>query len=148
MLFSNGMVVSREQLHAGGLGPLTSTIFSFASALKRMDCDETEYAMLSSICLISGDRSGLQDTEKIEAMQEPLLEALKHYIRSRRPDQPHVFAKMLMKLTDLRSISVKGKTLRAASCSNQCLRLDGLAYILYNNRESLGALTSCSVQSV
>ncbi|RUS77161.1 hypothetical protein EGW08_015068 [Elysia chlorotica] len=108
MQFSNGMILSREQLQAGGLGPLTATIFSFAAALKRMDCDETEYAMLSSICLISGDRSGLQDTEKIEAMQEPLLEALKHYIRSRRPDQPHVFAKMLMKLTDLRSISVKG----------------------------------------
>ncbi|GFR85669.1 retinoic acid receptor [Elysia marginata] len=109
MQFSNGMILSREQLQSGGLGPLTTTIFSFAAALKRMECDETEYAMLSSICLISGDRSGLQDTEKIEAMQEPLLEALKHYIRSRRPDQPHVFAKMLMKLTDLRSISVKGE---------------------------------------
>ncbi|CAL1534530.1 unnamed protein product [Lymnaea stagnalis] len=108
MQFSNGLSLTREQLQRGGFGPLTSTIFSFAASLKRMNCDETEYAMLSSICLISGDRSGLHDTEKIEQMQEPLLEALKHYIRSRRPDQKHTFAKMLMKLTDLRSISVKG----------------------------------------
>lgn len=54
------------------------------------------------------DRSGLVDISKIEQMQEPLLEALKHYARSRRKDQPHIFSKMLIKLTDLRSISVKG----------------------------------------
>lgn len=55
------------------------------------------------------DRSGLEDPERIEQMQEPILQALKHYIRSRRPAQPHIFAKLLMKLTDLRSLSVKGK---------------------------------------
>ena len=44
-------------------------------------------------------------------MQEPILEALKHYVRSRRKEQPQVYAKMLMKITDLRSISVKGKVI-------------------------------------
>ncbi len=47
----------------------------------------------------------------MERLQEPILEALKHYVRKRRPSQPHSFAKMLMKLTDLRSISVKGRSL-------------------------------------
>ncbi|KAH9494969.1 hypothetical protein Btru_020722 [Bulinus truncatus] len=121
MQFSNGLSLTREQLKRGGFGPLTSTIFSFAASLKRMNCDETEYAMLSSICLISGDRSGLHDTERIEQMQEPLLEALKHYIRSRRPDQKHSFAKMLMKLTDLRSISVKGEK-QMSPFALDCLR--------------------------
>ena len=55
------------------------------------------------------DRSGLESPEKVEAVQEPVLEALKHYIKSRRKDQPQVYAKMLMKITDLRSISVKGE---------------------------------------
>ncbi|CAG5119171.1 unnamed protein product [Candidula unifasciata] len=107
MQFPNGLSLTRENLQMGGFGPLTPTIFSFAASLKRMNCDETEYALLSAICLISGDRSGLSDTEKIEQMQEPLLEALKHYIRSRRPSERHTFANMLMKLTDLRSISVR-----------------------------------------
>nr|BAN82614.1 retinic acid receptor-like protein [Reishia clavigera] len=106
--FSNGSLLSRDELQQGGFGLLTNTIFSFARSLKSMDTDETEFAMLSAICLLSGDRSGLTDVKKIEQMQEPVLEALKHYIRSRRPDQPHIFAKMLMKMTDLRSISVKG----------------------------------------
>lgn len=55
------------------------------------------------------DRSGLEDPSKIERLQEPLLEALKHYIRTRRKEAPFTFAKIIMKLTDLRSISVKGK---------------------------------------
>ncbi|XP_041374942.1 retinoic acid receptor gamma-like isoform X2 [Gigantopelta aegis] len=108
MSFSNGLMLNQEQLKNGGFGSLTSTIFSFASSLKSMNTDETEFALLAAICLISGDRSGLQDIDKIEQIQEPMLEALKHYIRSRRQDQPHIFAKLLMKLTDLRSISVKG----------------------------------------
>lgn len=44
-------------------------------------------------------------------LQEPLLEALKVYVRKRRPSRPHMFPKMLMKITDLRSISAKGEAL-------------------------------------
>lgn len=43
-------------------------------------------------------------------LQEPLLEALKVYVRKRRPSRPHMFPKMLMKITDLRSISAKGES--------------------------------------
>lgn len=44
----------------------------------------------------------------MDVLQEPLLEALKIYVRKRRPHKPHMFPKMLMKITDLRSISAKG----------------------------------------
>ena len=53
------------------------------------------------------DRSGLEDAITIEFL--PLLEALKHYVRKRRTNaSSHAFAKLIMKLTDLRSISIKG----------------------------------------
>ena len=58
---------------------------------------------------IASDRSGLVNSEKVEALQEPFLEAFRHYVRRRRVSQPHIFAKMIFKLTDLRSISVKGR---------------------------------------
>lgn len=45
----------------------------------------------------------------MDKLQEPLLEALKVYVRKRRPNRPHMFPKMLMKITDLRSISAKGE---------------------------------------
>lgn len=47
----------------------------------------------------------------MDKLQEPLLEALKIYVRKRRPNKPHMFPKMLMKITDLRSISAKGEHL-------------------------------------
>ncbi|XP_074651944.1 retinoic acid receptor gamma-like [Tubulanus polymorphus] len=107
MTFSSGLTLTRRQLEVGGFGSLTDSIFAFANSMKCMNIDETEYGLLAAICLISGDRSGLTETEKIERMQEPMLEAMKHYVRHKH-SQPHIFAKMIMKLTDLRSISVKG----------------------------------------
>lgn len=56
----------------------------------------------------STDRQDLEQAEKVDVLQEPLLEALKIYVRRRRPHKPHMFPKMLMKITDLRSISAKG----------------------------------------
>lgn len=83
------------------------------------------YAVRAHACCVA-DRSGLSDVEKIEQMQEPMLEALKHYIRSRRPEQPHIFAKMLMKLTDLRSISIKGRCpMPSCLCVSVCFYVVG-----------------------
>lgn len=59
--------------------------------------------------MFSPDRQDLEEPAKIDELQEPLLEALKIYIRKRRPNKPHMFPKILMKITDLRSISAKGK---------------------------------------
>lgn len=56
----------------------------------------------------STDRQDLEEPMKVDKLQEPLLEALKIYIRKRRPNKPHMFPKILMKITDLRSISAKG----------------------------------------
>ena len=55
------------------------------------------------------DRQDLEQADKVDVLQEPLLEALKIYVRRRRPHKPHMFPKMLMKITDLRSISAKGQ---------------------------------------
>ena len=57
MLFNDGLSLDRQQLHSGGFGSLTDTIFQFANSLKTMDVDETEYAVLAAICLISGGTS-------------------------------------------------------------------------------------------
>ncbi|XP_071942581.1 retinoic acid receptor alpha-like isoform X1 [Antedon mediterranea] len=105
--FTNGLRLTQEQLKSGGFGALLDTICQFAAALSKMKIDETEVSLLGAICLISSDRSGLKDPIKIEKMQEPLLEGLRYYVRKRRPLEPHIFAKILMKITDLRSISVK-----------------------------------------
>lgn len=55
------------------------------------------------------DRMDLEEPQKVDKLQEPLLEALKIYARRRRPNKPHMVPRMLMKITDLRGISTKGQ---------------------------------------
>lgn len=58
--------------------------------------------------VVLSDRMDLEEPQKVDKLQEPLLEALKIYTRRRRPNKPHMFPRMLMKVTDLRGISTKG----------------------------------------
>ncbi|XP_054241202.1 retinoic acid receptor beta isoform X2 [Indicator indicator] len=108
MTFSDGLTLNRTQMHNAGFGPLTDLVFTFANQLLPLEMDDTETGLLSAICLICGDRQDLEEPMKVDKLQEPLLEALKIYIRKRRPNKPHMFPKILMKITDLRSISAKG----------------------------------------
>ncbi|XP_032821259.1 retinoic acid receptor beta isoform X1 [Petromyzon marinus] len=108
MTFSDGLTLNRTQMHNAGFGPLTDLVFAFANQLLPLSVDDTEAGLLAAICLISGDRQDLEEPEKVERLQEPLLEAMKVYVRRRRPDKPHMFPKLLMKITDLRGISAKG----------------------------------------
>ncbi|XP_033927310.1 retinoic acid receptor gamma-A-like [Melopsittacus undulatus] len=108
MTFSDGLTLNRTQMHNAGFGPLTDLVFAFAGQLLPLQMDDTETGLLSAICLICGDRQDLEEPEQVERLQEPLLEALKVYARRRRPRQPHMFPRMLMKITDLRGISTKG----------------------------------------
>ncbi|XP_061663423.1 retinoic acid receptor gamma-A isoform X4 [Syngnathoides biaculeatus] len=108
MTFSDGLTLNRTQMHNAGFGPLTDLVFAFAGQLLPLEMDDTETGLLSAICLICGDRMDLEEPKKVDKLQEPLLEALKIYARRRRPNKPHMFPRMLMKITDLRGISTKG----------------------------------------
>ncbi|KAJ0068567.1 hypothetical protein NL108_009680, partial [Boleophthalmus pectinirostris] len=107
MTFSDGLTLNRTQMHNAGFGPLTDLVFAFAGQLLPLEMDDTETGLLSAICLICGDRQDLEEPQKVDRLQEPLLEALKIYTRRRRPNKPHMFPRMLMKVTDLRGISTK-----------------------------------------
>lgn len=67
------------------------------------------YQIYPSLPLVVSDRMDLEEPQKVDKLQEPLLEALKIYTRRRRPNKPHMFPRMLMKVTDLRGISTKGQ---------------------------------------
>ncbi|XP_067089394.1 retinoic acid receptor gamma-A-like isoform X1 [Osmerus mordax] len=108
MTFSDGLTLNRTQMHNAGFGPLTDLVFAFAGQLLPLEMDDTETGLLSAICLICGDRMDLEEPQRVDKLQEPLLEALKIYARRRRPNKPHMFPRMLMKVTDLRGISTKG----------------------------------------
>ncbi|XP_051921847.1 retinoic acid receptor beta-like isoform X2 [Hippocampus zosterae] len=108
MTFSDGLTLTRTQIHNAGFGPLTDPVFTFAGQMVPLEMDDVESGLLSAICLVSGDRQDLKEPSKVEVLQEPLLEALKIYSRKRRPSAQLLFPRALMKITDLRNISAKG----------------------------------------
>ncbi|XP_057245514.1 retinoic acid receptor gamma-like, partial [Malurus melanocephalus] len=85
MTFSDGLTLTRTQMHNAGFGPLTDLVFAFAGQLLPLQLDDTETGLLSAICLICGDRMELEQPRRVERLQEPLLEALRLYARRRRP---------------------------------------------------------------
>ncbi|TSL61164.1 Vitamin D3 receptor A [Bagarius yarrelli] len=54
---------------------------------------------------VTKDRPGVQDHVRIEAMQERLCETLQAYIRVHHPGGRLLYAKMIQKLADLRSLN-------------------------------------------
>ena len=53
------------------------------------------------------DRTGLRESDAVERLQDAILGAYKRYIAEKRPHQPVHWAKILMKVTDLRTISTR-----------------------------------------
>ncbi|CAB1336700.1 unnamed protein product [Coregonus sp. 'balchen'] len=81
------------------------TTLTIADQITLLNLSCTVYITLPSSL---SDRMDLEEPQKVDKLQEPLLEALKIYARRRRPNKPHMFPRMLMKITDLRGISTKG----------------------------------------
>ena len=54
------------------------------------------------------DHIDLEEPDRVEHIQEPLIEALEYHSRKKRPNQPQIFPKLLMKVADLRTIGMRG----------------------------------------
>ncbi|KAK2845040.1 hypothetical protein Q5P01_011699 [Channa striata] len=71
MTFSDGLTLTRTQIHNAGFGPLTDQVFTFAGQLLPLEMDETESGLLSAICLVSGDRQDLRSRRRWRCYRSP-----------------------------------------------------------------------------
>lgn len=55
-----------------------------------------------SCCL---ERSGIENVNSVEALQEMLIRALRTLITKNHPNEASIFTKLLLKLPDLRSLN-------------------------------------------
>ncbi|XP_060086229.1 nuclear hormone receptor HR96-like [Ylistrum balloti] len=79
---------------------------TFIKALMRtIKGDVLMLKLLIMLSLFSSDRQGLEEKQKIEEIQEYYAQILQSYISIRFPHNKVLFAKILMKLTDLRDIN-------------------------------------------
>ncbi|NXJ86203.1 VDR protein, partial [Trogon melanurus] len=92
---------------AGHNMELLEPLVKFQVGLKKLNLHEEEHVLLMAICILSPDRPGVQDTSLVESLQDRLSEILQTYIRCRHPPPGSrlLYAKMIQKLADLRSLN-------------------------------------------
>ncbi|KAK1898958.1 Vitamin D3 receptor A [Dissostichus eleginoides] len=90
---------------AGHTLDLLEPLVKFQVGLKKLNLHEEEHVLLMAICLLSPDRPGVQDHGRIEQLQDHLSEALQAYIQVNHPGGRLLYAKMIQKLADLRSLN-------------------------------------------
>ncbi|NXX48839.1 VDR protein, partial [Tricholaema leucomelas] len=92
---------------AGHSLDLMEPLVKFQVGLKKLNLHEEEHVLLMAICILSPDRPGVQDTSLVESLQDRLSEILQTYIRCRHPPPGSrlLYAKMIQKLADLRSLN-------------------------------------------
>uniref|UniRef100_A0A8D0AAN8 Vitamin D receptor n=2 Tax=Eupercaria TaxID=1489922 RepID=A0A8D0AAN8_SANLU len=90
---------------AGHSLDLLEPLVKFQVGLKKLNLHEEEHVLLMAICLLSPDRPGVQDHSRIEQLQDHLSETLQAYIQVNHPGGRLLYAKMIQKLADLRSLN-------------------------------------------
>lgn len=105
IMFGNEMPYTRKQLLEGGIGDLVDPMYNFAKSMSELDLDYAEFILLMAITILSPDRPAINERERVEQMQETYLDMLRSYLKLRRPHEVLLLPKVLMKLTELRSLN-------------------------------------------
>ncbi|XP_078276988.1 bile acid receptor-like isoform X2 [Rhinoraja longicauda] len=80
-------------------------MFDFYRSMGELNVTDTEYALLSATTILFSDRPYLKNKIHVEKLQEPLLEILHKYSKIHHPESPQRFARLLGRLTQLRTLN-------------------------------------------
>uniref|UniRef100_H3D270 Nuclear receptor subfamily 1, group D, member 2b n=1 Tax=Tetraodon nigroviridis TaxID=99883 RepID=H3D270_TETNG len=103
--FLGGRKYSMDALRAMGAGDLLNSMFDFSEKLMSLGLSEEEMSLFTAVVLVSADRSGIENVNSVEALQETLIRALRSLITKNHPNESAIFTKLLLKLPDLRSLN-------------------------------------------
>ncbi|XP_014672587.1 PREDICTED: nuclear hormone receptor E75-like [Priapulus caudatus] len=106
MLFINGQVFRRETLQQKGNSAfLINSMFDFAKRLNSLHLTNSEIGLFCAIVLIAPDRPGIRNTELVEKLQDKVIQGLQATMKHNHPDGPSLFARLIMKVPDLRTLN-------------------------------------------
>ncbi|XP_033127878.1 nuclear receptor subfamily 1 group D member 1-like [Anneissia japonica] len=109
---SNGMVYwwttgdmfSLKDTHEMPLGNLFDLLFDFSARVNQMLLEDSEYALLSAVVIMSPDRPFLKEIEPIKKLQRNLLRALQFELQINHPEDKTMFNQLVTTLPMLRQI--------------------------------------------
>ncbi|XP_028984092.1 nuclear receptor subfamily 1 group D member 2a [Betta splendens] len=104
--FLSGKRYSLDTLRSLGAGELLNSMCEFSEKLAGLRLDADEMSLFTAVVLVSADRSGIQDLNLVEALQDKLIRALRNLVMQNHGDEAATtFTKLLLKLPELRSLN-------------------------------------------
>ncbi|XP_060936438.1 nuclear receptor subfamily 1 group D member 2a [Limanda limanda] len=104
--FLSGKRYSLDTLRSLGAGELLNSMCEFSEKLAALRLDADEMSLFTAVVLVSADRSGIQDVNALELLQDKLIRALRNLvIQNRGEEASTTFTKLLLKLPELRSLN-------------------------------------------
>ncbi|XP_033115613.1 nuclear receptor subfamily 1 group D member 1-like isoform X2 [Anneissia japonica] len=107
MSFGSQQIFSRSQLsYLGYNDSFWEHVHIFVSCFNKLKLINSEIALLTAVVLLSPDRNGLCSVEKVEQLQCKYLDCLMREVTRRDWKNRQLFAKVLMQVTNVRTLSV------------------------------------------
>ncbi|XP_029307880.1 nuclear receptor subfamily 1 group D member 2a [Cottoperca gobio] len=104
--FLSGKRYSLDTLRLLGAGELLHSMCEFSEKLAALGLDSDEMSLFTAVVLVSADRSGIQDLNSVEALQDNLIRSLRNLVmQNHGEDSATTFTKLLLKLPELRSLN-------------------------------------------
>lgn len=103
--FISGIAYSIEELRGMGMGDLLNSMFDFSEKLSSLQLSEEELGLFTAVVLVSADRSGIENINSVDQLQEALIRVLRALIMKNHPSEASRFTKLLLKLPDLRTLN-------------------------------------------
>ncbi|XP_062834751.1 bile acid receptor isoform X2 [Anolis carolinensis] len=82
-----------------------TALFYFYRSMGELNVTETEYALLVATTVFFSDRPLLKNKQHVDKLQEPFLGILYKYSKIYHPDEPQHFARLIGRLTELRTLN-------------------------------------------
>ncbi|XP_062872223.1 peroxisome proliferator-activated receptor gamma-like [Trichomycterus rosablanca] len=78
--------------------------FEFLGRFNILELEDCDLALFMAAVILCGDRPGLVNSKAVEELQDEVLKALELQLKVLHPGSPQLFARLLQKMTDLRSL--------------------------------------------
>ncbi|XP_028814429.1 bile acid receptor isoform X1 [Denticeps clupeoides] len=98
--------VLEERIRRSGISEeFITPMFNFYKSIGELQMLQEEHALLTAITILTPDRPFVRNQEAVDRLQEPMLEVLQKFCRLQHPQEPQHFARLLGRLTELRTLN-------------------------------------------
>ncbi|XP_061175238.1 uncharacterized protein LOC133184275 isoform X2 [Saccostrea echinata] len=120
------ILVCREDMKRGfPLGEhFVELFFNLCARFNAYKLGDAEKALFSALVLISPDRQGLKNREKVSKLQELLIQALQTQITASHPTEVGLFPRLLMSISSLRELGVEHRRMLESLKNQMSFRHD------------------------